>query len=108
MRDYKKKADQYRLPTEVVHSLKEYCYTVKDKRLIHEAIDAAIGKGDGLHSYLFRHVTRTDWPWPRLEANGVPCTVDVFRLNRHRFYYELNNMLNGAVISNGNNDKTKA
>ena len=87
--------------------LKRYCTRTRDYSMIHAAIDDAIGTGEGLHDYLFRHVTRNDYPWARLEADGIPCNVDTFRIYRHRFYHELNKRINGADCVGVNDGKTK-
>ena len=96
MRNYSGKLKEYKLSRDTVAKLKIYCVTTRDKKIVHAAVNDAVGMGDGLHWFLFNHVTRTDWPWARLEANGIPCSADTFRIYRHKFYYCLNKRLNGA------------
>lgn len=102
MRGYADKLRKWKLPRETVQALRLYCQTTTETDIIHAAINDALGIGDGLHDYLYKHVTRNDYGWARLESAGMPCSRDTFRICRHRFYYCLYQRLNGANNAGAN------
>lgn len=93
MRDYKKKMNRVRLPRERYSQLREYCLTAgHDEKMM---IDCALSSVDcgGLDAWIRRHVTSEFWGWKRLQASGIPCNEDTFRVYRAKFYYMLDQTL---------------
>lgn len=97
MRDYKRKMDKYRLPQRRCEELREFCLCAgHDER---EIIETAVRMtaDDGLCVWLYKHVVSTDYRWAKMEADGLPCGRDTFRVLRARFYWNLDGLLNGAT-----------
>lgn len=65
-------------------------------------VEQAIHEMDcpGLNTWMRRHVSTRIWKWKRLEAAGVPCSSDAFRIYRARFFWFLDKIERG--------EKTKA
>ena len=97
MRDYKVKMDRYRLPDVRYRALRAYC-----KRGATEEIRGALKKTGGgtLSCWIEKHVCLKGWRWSRLQAAGVPCNEDTFRLYRAKFYWELDKLV-GDVDETG-------
>lgn len=94
MRNYKAKIAKYRLPKQRYTYLREYCLNSdRGERLVIEtAILNAFGD-DQIGKFIYRHVVSTDFNWPALEANHIPCSRDTFRIYRAKFFYELDQLL---------------
>lgn len=94
MRDYRKKMRRYRLEEQRYDELRQYC-----RQGATEEIKSALKMTGGgcLAHWIELHVCH-GWKWARLEANGIPCAMDTFRLYRAMFYWHLDKVLreNGA------------
>ena len=93
MRGYKEKIDAVQIPKSRIEELKAFCLdSSRSERDIIEA--AACEASDSvMGAWIVRHVTSTDWPWRSMEAAGVPCGADTFRVYRARFFFLLNRKL---------------
>ncbi len=93
MRDYKRKMNDVRLPKERIAALKAFC--LNSAGLDRDIIEAAAyeASDEVMGGWIVRHVISTDWTWARMEANGIPCNQDSFRLYRARFFFRLNRKL---------------
>ena len=82
--------DMYRLPRERYAELHGYCM-----RGVNEEIREALRRTDcgALADWIERHVCEKDWRWARMEARGIPCNGDTFRVYRAKFYYMLDKIL---------------
>lgn len=97
MRDYKAKMDQYRLSDDLYNSLRELCrnyeqLSQRDKRAVDDAFLEMRGSGedvDILATWVYWHVTSDRYTWPYMEARGIPCTQDTFRVYRAKFFWLL-------------------
>ena len=97
MRDYRKKMAKYRISRERYVQLRNLCMDPQKRELVEAALKAM---GDsGLSKYILLHVTTKQWEWRHLEAAGIPCSADTFRIYRAKFYWFLDSMAgNGAKI----------
>lgn len=100
MRDYKSKMERYRLPKQRYKELKEYCLMLSPEHqvLIEQALQMTTN--DQLCRWLYKHITQNDYGWAKLEADGLPCGRDTFRVVRARFYWMLDGVLKGANTTN--------
>lgn len=98
MRNYKAKMAAYRLPKPRYAELREFCLCSDsdDRQYIIRALEETVN--DDLSRWLFLHVVSTDYGWTRMEAEGLPCSRDTFRVYRARFYWNLDRILNGATF----------
>lgn len=97
MNNYKKRMDKYRLPKERYRELREYC-----KHGATDEIREALAKTGGgtLAEWIERHVCHGGWKWTRMEAHGIPCNADTFRVYRAKFYKNLDDVLKRAEKGN--------
>lgn len=90
MRNYKQKIARYRLNQERYKELKAYCSKGPSpdvKKAISMTCD------DCLSGWIERHVCTSKWNLKRMQAAGLPCNADTFRVYRARFYYNLDKVL---------------
>ncbi|MBQ9387913.1 MAG: hypothetical protein IJU01_04545 [Lachnospiraceae bacterium] len=102
MRNYKAKADKYKLPKVKADFLKAAC-TERDPdgRIILETDIKAVLKemfaeDDVIKNWLFEYVTSKRPSWKQIYLRGVPCGKETFRIYRYRFYWLLDRRLSGA------------
>ena len=91
VRNYKHRMARYRLSHERYEALRQFCLMRSHRDVVREAMMEACD--DALADWLLLHVTSKAWKWAKLEANGIPCCQDTFRLYRARFYWCLNQRL---------------
>ena len=98
MRNYKAKMAKYRLPEARYAELREFCLCSDsaDRQYITHALELTVN--DDLARWLYLHVVSTDYGWAKLEAEGLPCSRDTFRVYRAKFYWHLDRILNGASL----------
>ena len=90
MRDYKRKMDSYRLDKARYEYLRSYCR----KGATCEIKTALKNTGGGtLTNWIEKNVCQKGWGWTRMQAAGIPCNSDTFRLYRARFFWELDRLL---------------
>jgi len=99
VRNYKGRMGAYRLTGERYHALRSFCRVPANRAEVEAAMAEACA--DALSVWLLRHVTTDAWPWARLEASGVPCGRDTFRLYRARFYWCLGRQLAAGEHAKG-------
>jgi hypothetical protein len=84
---------RYRLTESRYKELKAMCLHPTNKELIERAL-RELGC-PGMENWMRRHVCTSEWKWKRLEASGIPCSGDSFRLYRARFFWILNQLETG-------------
>lgn len=87
MRNYSGKMKKYWIPTHRYRNLKELCVNHKED----PRIDAALKKttDEVIAEYIRRQVTES-CSMAALEADGMPCNRDTFRVYRAKFFWVLN------------------
>ena len=83
--------DRYRISQQRYKELRDLCLHPGHEELIDEALDGI--DAPGLESWIKKHVTTEKWKWKRLEASGVPCSGDTFRVYRSKFYHYLDSIV---------------
>lgn len=93
MRDYKRKMNLYRIPKDRYRELRQYCLCADryDRMIIESAI--ADVTDEVLGSFILRHVLSTDCGISSLQADGLPCNADTFRIYRAKFFWLLDQRL---------------
>ncbi len=100
MRGYREKMAAYRLPVDRRRELRAFCQVADAAGLAliqQAAVDAC---GDSLAPWIVRHVTLPQKDWDVLQFEGIPCSVDTFRVYRARFYAILNRLLTMQAAEN--------
>jgi len=88
LRNYKQKMDKYRLPPGRMNHLLHYCQHAGDgqrktiKKVLLSVTDPVIA------DFLFMNICEGK-RWRHLEAYGIPCCSDAFRIYRRKFFYYL-------------------
>lgn len=91
MNGYKRRMEKYRLPKARYMELREYCRTGSTEE-IKKAL--ALTKCGALVHWIEKHVCSCgEWKWSRMEADGIPCNDDTFRIYRAKFYWNLDKIL---------------
>lgn len=93
MRGYREKMAAYRLPLDRRRELRAFCQVADAQGLAMIRSAAVEACGDSLAPWIVRHVTLPAKDWDVLQFEGIPCSVDTFRVYRARFYAILNRML---------------
>lgn len=95
MRNYKGKMERYRLPASRYRELKAYCVQHRRSPKITEALRRTTD--DALAAYIRKQVTES-CSLAALEAAGLPCNRDTFRVYRAKFFWTLDMFVpNGAA-----------
>ncbi len=99
MRDYKGKMARYKLSKPRYAQLRRFCLRrdIRTRMVVMKAMEKTTD--DVLRTWIFRHVTSESYGLDAMEADGMPCNRDTFRVYRARFYWELDKILKGANIS---------
>lgn len=93
MRGYREKMAAYRLPLDRRRELRAFCQVADAQGLAMIRSAAVEACGDNLAPWIVRHVTLPQKDWDALQFEGIPCSVDTFRVYRARFYAILHRML---------------
>lgn len=101
MRDYSKKIARYSLEKRRRLFLSSYCHTTNDGRLrmIADALQDAFGE-DTISEWIWESVV-SGTKWSVLEAKGIPCSRDAFRIYKAKFFYVLDKKI-GATFCDSN------
>lgn len=95
MRNYKEKMSRYRIPKDRYRKLKEYCAENGNDGRITIALKRTTD--DALAAYIRKQVTES-CSLAALEAAGLPCNRDTFRVYRAKFFWTLDMFVpNGAA-----------
>lgn len=108
MRNYKQKMDKYRLPKSRRLICSAFCHTTNAERLqtVADVLEEEFGE-DAIRHWIYYNVV-LGWNWAKLESERVPCSQDVFRIYRARFFFALDRKLNGADISTSEGSNMEA
>ena len=93
MRGYREKMAAYRLPVDRRRELRAFCRVADAEGLAMIRSAAGEACGDSLAPWIVRHVTVPGKDWDVLQSEGIPCSVDTFRVYRARFLAILHRML---------------
>ena len=91
MRNYARKMAAVRLPPERMRDLKAYCRAAREDDAKRFVIDGAMEetlRGDRLDRWIRESVLR-GLGYDAMQARGIPCSHDTFRLYRARFFKAL-------------------
>lgn len=104
MRNYSKKIAKYSLEKRKRVFLNAYCHTTNEERLrvIADAMQDAFGD-DTISRWIWDDVVGGA-KWSLLEARGVPCSRDAFRIYKAKFFCVLDKKI-GATFY-GSKDST--
>lgn len=91
MRNYARKMAAVRLPPERMRELKAYCHAAREDDAKRSVVDGAMEetlRGDRLDRWIRESVLR-GLGYDAMQARGIPCSRDTFRLYRARFFKAL-------------------
>ena len=100
MRDYKKKMDELKAGRSADRQryLSAYCHTTNEERLqvVSDVMAEEFGD-DQIARWIYLGVVK-GYKWARLEASHIPCSMDIYRVYRARFYRALHIKLGGDHV----------